>query len=193
VPAPSRTDADQLSEKILGTVVDLMREGGLGAVTTEAVAAAASVSKSSIYRRWQSMGELVAEAAAHAFPEIAIPDLGDTTAELRHFLTERVRQYSTPGAARLVASLIGAAVSHEHVTTFFNGWVDAQSLSSRAVFERAIERGELDPSSNVDDLRTIMSAPIMFRAVAEHGQPDGQLVETILGVLQASMTVPARS
>ena len=103
------------------------------------------------------------------------------------FLSERVRQYAEPGSARLVASLIGAAVGDEHVGEFFKSWVDAQSVSSRAVFERALARGDFDPAHDIDDLRTIMSAPIMFRAVAEDLPPDDALVETILAVLQAAM------
>ncbi|RNL65370.1 TetR/AcrR family transcriptional regulator [Nocardioides marmoriginsengisoli] len=179
--------ADPLTLKILDVVVALMREGGLAAVTTESVSAAASVSKATIYRRWPSMSKLVAEAATHAFPEVEVPDLGDVIAELRWFLTARIRQYAVPGSARLVASLIGASVSDDHVQSFFRDWVSGQSLSSRAVFERAAARGDFPASLDIDDLRTVMSAPVMFRAVAENGAPDEALVETTLTVLRALM------
>lgn len=185
--------ADPLAVKILDVVVELMRERGISAVTSESVAAAASASKSSIYRRWPSMGKLVAEAAAHAFPEVDVPDLGDTIAELRWFLQERIRQYSSPGSARLVASLIGASVSEEHVNAFFRSWVEQQSRSSRAVFERARARGEFDPRLDVDDLRTIMSAPVMFRAVAENRTPDAALVDSILAVVGAALRDPVET
>ncbi|MCR1786666.1 TetR/AcrR family transcriptional regulator C-terminal ligand-binding domain-containing protein [Nocardioides carbamazepini] len=177
--------ADPLTLKILEAVVALMRDGGISAVTTGSVAAAASVSKATIYRRWPSMSKLVAEAAAHAFPEVTVPDLGDVVAELRWFLTERIRQYAEPGSARLVASLIGASVSDDHVQAFFRSWVAAQSQSSRAVFERAVARGEFPADLDIDDLRTVMSAPVMFRAVAEDGVPDEALVETVLAMVRA--------
>jgi len=182
---PAGRAGDPLTLKILEAVVALMREGGVSAVTTGSVAAAASVSKATIYRRWPSMSKLVAEAAAHAFPEVEVPDLGDVVAELRWFLTARVRQYAEPGSARLVASLIGASVSDDHVQAFFRSWVAAQSRSSRAVFERAVARGEFPADLDIDDLRTVMSAPVMFRAVAEDGEPDEALVETVLAMVRA--------
>ena len=179
---------DDLGVRILHTCLDLMREIGTSAVTTEAVAAAASVSKASIYKRWPSRSHLIAASAAHAFPAVEVPDLGDVLAEVRHFLTTRIEQYATHGSARLVAGLIGAAASDPTVDEFFSSWVHAQMSSSQSIFDRAIARGEFPPGVRSDDLRTIMSAPVMFRAVAEHQQPGEELVESIIAVLRAAMT-----
>jgi AcrR family transcriptional regulator len=184
----SNDHRDPVGLRILEASIDLMRAGGTQAVTTEAVASQASVSKASIYRRWPSRSHLLAAAAAHAFPEIDVPDLGNVLDEVRHFLEGRVVQYSEPGASRLVASLIGASISDEKVNTFFREWISGQMLSSKSVFERATARGEFSPEWRVEDLRTIMSAPIMFRAVAENQAPDQELVECILRVLGSAMT-----
>lgn len=48
--------------RILSAVLDLVSEQGTGAISMEAVAARAGVAKSTVYRRWRSLPDLLADA-----------------------------------------------------------------------------------------------------------------------------------
>ena len=58
---PRREGAD---DEILAVTLEMLREGGYGALTVDAVAEHAGVAKTTLYRRWPSKSALVAAAIA---------------------------------------------------------------------------------------------------------------------------------
>ncbi len=82
-PRKGRPRSDDVHRRILDAARELLIEEGFSRLRLEHVAARAGVGKATIYRRWDSKealaGELLAELAG---PHIAIPDRGDTRAEL---------------------------------------------------------------------------------------------------------------
>ena len=58
-PGPGRPREERVTVAVLEAVVALVTETGLDAVTMDAVAARAGVSKPAIYRRWPTKQDLV--------------------------------------------------------------------------------------------------------------------------------------
>jgi alpha-ketoglutarate-dependent taurine dioxygenase len=73
-PGPGRPREERVTVAVLEAVVALVTETGLDAVTMDAVAARAGVSKPAIYRRWPTKQDLVIAAAETRVP----PAGGDT-------------------------------------------------------------------------------------------------------------------
>lgn len=93
--------------KILDAARDVLSAQGYPALTIEAVAAAAGVGKSTIYRWWPSKEALVADALAEIFRAEEIPDLGDTHAELRHAVDMTIDNYANEDMATSLPALAG--------------------------------------------------------------------------------------
>ncbi|MEU9828447.1 TetR/AcrR family transcriptional regulator [Micromonospora chersina] len=107
-PGPGRPRQEHVTGAVLSAVLELMTEQGLTAVTMDAVAARAGVSKPAIYRRWPGKHGLVLAAAETRIGVLGMPDLGEFRAELEAVLDARLGVYRIPGTARLLAGLIAA-------------------------------------------------------------------------------------
>ncbi|WP_246214846.1 TetR/AcrR family transcriptional regulator [Modestobacter muralis] len=130
----------------------------------DAVAATAGVGKATIYRRWRTKSDLVADAVADlSASSITLPDTGSLEGDLRLLLRGLVSAVNGPlGAATL--SLM-SALPHEPAlrTAFRSGPMDLWAIMYRQVWARAVERGEVDDSVPGSAVSSSASAPILQR------------------------------
>lgn len=193
-PATARPPlAQRQTDSILLATLDLLREGGTQAVTTDSVAAKAGVSKATIYRRWRSRSEMIVAAAQQLLTPIAVPDLGSFHAEVSHLVRLRCEDYHKPGVREVLSSIIGAAVEDEQIRTLFTSWVTTQTSTNGGIVERAVRRGELPPDVDRGGVATLMASGIFYRLVVEGREPDEQLTTTVLRVLQSFQTDDTRT
>jgi AcrR family transcriptional regulator len=169
--------------KVLDSVLDLLREGGYRAVTTGAVAARAGVSKETIYRTWRNKSELVVAALGVVLQPLDVPDLGSLELELVWLQEQRLKQYEQADTGRLLASLIGATAQDQLLAESFRRWARHQRTINTRIFQRAIERGELKLDCPIDNLVTLLAAPMAFRLVWEGRIPDHGLIDAVVQCL----------
>jgi AcrR family transcriptional regulator len=167
-------------DRILAATVDLLRSRGIAAVTTDAIAAGANVSKSSIYRRWRNKSEIIVSAIEEVITPVQIPDLGSFEAEVRYLLEIRRTQYVDGTNARVLRTFIGSAADDEVVRESFETWTSTQRLGALAMVRRGVERGEVHPAWELENLVTIIAAPTMFRAIIDSSAPTQSLVDDVI-------------
>ncbi|MCL7426869.1 TetR/AcrR family transcriptional regulator [Streptomyces sp. YS415] len=187
---PGRPREERVTGAVLKAVIDLVTESGIGAVTMDAVAARAEVSKPAIYRRWPTKQDLIIAAAETRIGALSVPDLGDFRAELRFILTARLDAYRMPGSDRLIAGLVGAAAEAGAVRGAYAGYTERITSETRRILERAIVRGEVRPETDVRAAATLVAAPLLFRLIVEQELPDAALVETLVDLV-ARAVAPA--
>jgi AcrR family transcriptional regulator len=155
---PSRDGA------IRGAILQVLAESGYAALTMDAVAAAAGVGKATIYRRWRTKSDLVADAVAE-LSEMSIepPDTGSLEGDLRVLLHWLVDAVNGPlGAATL--SLLSALPHEPGLREAFRGGpMGVWSSTFREVWERAEARGEVDHPIRGTAVASTASAPILQR------------------------------
>jgi AcrR family transcriptional regulator len=155
---PSRDGA------IRGAILQVLAESGYAALTMDAVAAAAGVGKATIYRRWRTKSDLVADAVAE-LSEMSIepPDTGSLEGDLRVLLHWLVDAVNGPlGAATL--SLLSALPHEPGLREAFRGGpMGVWSSTFRAVWEQAEARGEVDHPIRGTAVASTASAPILQR------------------------------
>ena len=170
-------------DSILDAIVELLREGGMAAVTTDAIAARADVSKATIYRNWPNKSEFLVAALERIIQPVDIPDMGSLEAEIRAFLEARHRQYSQPKVNRIFAAIVGASVDDPVLAATFHGWVAGQMSANMRIVQRGIARGEVDPAISLASIATMIAAPLLYRTVWERQAPSDELVETVVTCL----------
>ena len=155
---PSRDGA------IRSAILAVLAESGYAGLTMDAVAATAGVGKATIYRRWRTKSDLVADAVAElSATSIPLPDTGSLEGDLRVLLHGLVSAVNGPlGAATL--SLM-SALPHEPALreAFRRGPMGMWSDMYRQVWGRAVERGEVDDSVPGSAVSSSASAPILQR------------------------------
>lgn len=180
---PGRPREERVTGAVLGAVVDLVTEQGIGAVTMDAVAARAGVSKPAIYRRWPTKQDLIIAAAETRIGALVVPDLGDFRAELRFVLTARVEAYRQPGSDRLIAGLIGATAETGAVRGKYAEYTERITSETRRILERGIARGDVAPDTDVRAAATLVAAPLIFRLVGEQELPDARFVDALVDLV----------
>ncbi|MFG1664049.1 TetR/AcrR family transcriptional regulator [Streptomyces sp. Y7] len=180
---PGRPRQEHLTAAVLDAVVALVAEHGMGALTMDAVAARAGVSKPAMYRRWPTKQDLVIAAAESRIGPLTVPDLGDFRAELRTVLAARMEAYRQPGVARLLAGMIGAAAEAGAEPGAYRAYTARVMNETRHVLERGVARGDVRPDADLTDATTLVAASLVFRMVGEQRLPDEALVESMVDLI----------
>src|SRR6478672_8581823 len=96
-------------QAILDATLQLLaRDGDVGALTVEAVAARSGVAKTTIYRRWRDKWELALDAVMiDMLPRFANPvDVSDTRKELITFVDSVTKLWASPPYATAMQGLV---------------------------------------------------------------------------------------
>ena len=143
----------ELYRAVFHAVLTELAQSGYGALTVDAVARRARVSKATLYRRWPSKRDLVLAAVQASVPDPDhLPDTGTLRGDLIAFLTQVAAHLHGPTGSAVrgilsdilgdpgsAAELYGAAHRHRSVEQV------------RSLLARAAERGEV-PASVLDGL-----------------------------------------
>jgi AcrR family transcriptional regulator len=159
---------DPVRMSILDTTYDLLIDKGYAEATTDDIAAAARVSKATIYRHWRTKQELVVAAARMHLGTVDAPDLGSFADEIHWILEQRLEDYREPGTLRLVGSLVGAATSDPQLQALFTEWVEQLSRAIRRVVQRGIARGDVRPEIDILAIETLIAGIVARTVVAQH-------------------------
>lgn len=188
---PGRPREARVTSATLNAVIELVTEQGVAALTMDAVAARAGVSKPAIYRRWPSKQALIVAAAESRIGPLSVPDRGDLRSELREVLTARLASYRLPGTDRLLAELIGAAAQDGSVRGEYVAYTDRVMSETRAILERGIARGEVRPDIDVRSSATLVAAPLVYRLLAERELPGARFVDDLVELVVRAVANPA--
>ena len=130
---------------VLTQTLRLLTEGGYGAMSVDGVAAAAGVSKATLYRRYRNKRELVVASLSllrHEAP--AIPDTGDIERDLVAAIGGMLRYFlSNNGFAFVGAMLTESTGNPEFLTLFRQHVILPRRASLNGLLERGVQRGEL--------------------------------------------------
>ncbi|MFF2471873.1 TetR/AcrR family transcriptional regulator [Streptomyces sp. NPDC058066] len=180
---PGRPRQEHVTRAVLDAVVDLVAESGMAALTMDAVAARAGVSKPAMYRRWSTKQDLVIAAAESRIGPLTVPDMGDFRAELRAVLTARMKAYRRPGIDRLLAGVIGSAAEAGAEPGAYRAYTARVMSETRHLLERGVARGDVRADVDVSAASTLVAASLVFRMVGEQQMPDESLVESVVDLI----------
>ncbi|MFF3495511.1 TetR-like C-terminal domain-containing protein [Streptomyces sp. NPDC002795] len=133
--------------RIIEAVLDLIAESGYADLTMAAVAARAEVAKATVYRRWASREDLVADALESLMLPVAVPAEVTAAGTLREDLIATLIHSSAclqPHGRRFSAVLAAATASHPQIAdTLRERYIAGQREGIAACLHRAQERGEI--------------------------------------------------
>jgi AcrR family transcriptional regulator len=165
-----------LDDEILDAAVQLIAEGGVDALTMDAVARRAGVAKASIYRRFASKVDLLAAACAAVCP--ALPesiDTGSVRDDLLEILRLVVESFKAKQTNRVLPTVLAEASTNSEVKEALTRFTVTRRSRLAEAVRRGVDRGELaggiDEELLVDQLvgavlyRNLVTARPLTRAV----------------------------
>jgi AcrR family transcriptional regulator len=183
-------------EAILKSAAELLLEHGLDAVSMDAVATRAGVSKATIYRWWASK-EALALDALYTEWAAAAPDPRDTGSlrgDLIELLAPWARHVSTRRSyARVIAALLAEArTDPAFAAEYQRRVVLPRRDQAKAIFDRAIERGEIPADLDLEVALDLIYGPLYHRLLQGHAPLDDAFVRAAVNLALAGIESQVR-
>jgi AcrR family transcriptional regulator len=166
-----RPRSQQAQQAVLDAAADLLLANGLSAVSMDAVAQRAGVSKATIYRWWPSKETLALDAlytewaAARPHPR----DTGSLRGDLLSLLRPWARLAGSRPYGRVIAALVTEAQTDPvFAAEYRHRLVEPRRDQARAVFRRAIQRGEIPAHTNIEVAIDLLYGPLYHRLLHGH-------------------------
>ncbi len=159
----------RVTEAVFAAAIAELSSRDYADISVESIAARAGVHKTTVYRRWGSKPELIAQALAVVTgTSIQIPDAGGVDADLRALARAVQAVLATPeGAAISRALIIGGLSSPEIAGLMSQFWAGRLEVIS-VIADRAFERGQLPPGTDPAALMHAMVAPLYYELLVTH-------------------------
>ncbi|WSL78289.1 TetR/AcrR family transcriptional regulator [Kitasatospora sp. NBC_01266] len=167
--APSRSKGRPRSAAADQAILDATREAlaelGWGGLTMGHVALRAGVAKTTLYRRWPSKNELVVDAVASLFDELAVADLGSLQADIEDVVAQFASVLARPESqAALLAVFAEGSRDPQLRQRIREHIVDPQKVLVHQGLAHALARGEL--AAEPDPLAAAEQIDIIFDTIA---------------------------
>lgn len=172
-----------VSARIFDATLVLLVEKGFAGFSLSDLAERAGVTRSTLYRRWPLKSALILDAiAARINQQILLADTGGFQGDFTAALT---------GLSMFLASPVGrAAISAgleidrtETVVAQWKALGDARLAAIRAIFERAIARGEFPADGDWEAFLAAAAGAMYFRVIVTSRNPDPAWIARMMKML----------
>lgn len=163
---------------IESAAIELLREVGYERLSIEGVAHRACVSKSTIYRRWKNKAELIADAVHHyAFCKMPIFDTGSLRGDLIAVISEKVRTMQSADGQLFAGLMAATRTDSDLADLMLSSMSEGAGSVHAAIFERAMARGEIPPTADIQTVLELTPAVITFRLFMSRQHVDKKFIE----------------
>lgn len=167
---------------VMTAAAQLLAENGYSSITIEAIAARASVAKTTIYRWWSTKAaifmELYNELAAEMLTGL---DTGSVEKDLRNLLRGLFKLFTTTSAGPAMVGMIAEAQSSpEFAKVFQEQFMVHRRNITRKILERGVERGELQADLDINLAIDVISGSIWYRLLQGHAPLDEHFADSVI-------------
>jgi AcrR family transcriptional regulator len=164
--SPGRPRSIQSHQAMLEATLELLAEVGFNGMSIDAIAIRAGVGKTTIYRRYTSKEELVADAIESVREEIAIPDTGNFQRDIDALVENAAQITLSPLGRQTVAMIIGNASSNpQFARIYWIKYLQPRRKTFAVVLERAKARREIAPDLDSDLVFDMMSGIMLYASI----------------------------
>lgn len=170
-------------ERILAAAADLILQRGYDNMTVDEVAATAKAGKATVYRRWAGKEDLAFAALEQLYgQEFPVPDTGSIKGDLQASYQQVIEFANSEAGLAYLRMSVTESLRDERIASLYISAHERQERAARAVFERAIERGELRPDFRTDIAVSQLGGLVVLRAVVG-GMPTEADVDDLIDLL----------
>ncbi len=159
---------ERIDTEVVSTVLNLLRDGGYGAVTIDGIARKVKRARTSLYRRWPSKRALVAYAVVSEMGHNPAADTGALRGDLEAAVETFLSAFAGPLGQALAGLVADMARDDELAQIIRQEVLAARRKSMREAFARARARGEVRPDVDVELALDMLTGPFYFRTLFGH-------------------------
>jgi AcrR family transcriptional regulator len=177
---PGRPRSERARRAILKSANELLDGEGFAAVTMEAIAERAGVSKATVYRWWPNRAAVVMDGfLSTVSSEVPFPHTGYAREDIRLHMRRLTEAFGGRIGRTVAALLAEGQADPELADALRSRWLLVRRAEAREILELGIERGELrgglDPEVAVD----VLYGPIYYRLLVGHAPLDDDFADAL--------------
>jgi AcrR family transcriptional regulator len=185
-----RPRSERARKAVLDAAAELLLARGLEAVTMDAVAERAGVSKATIYRWWPTKQTLALDAlyrewdTSRSAPRDTGSLRGDLLAALRPWLRRvRVHPYG-----RVIAALVVEAQSDPAFAAVYHArFVQPRREPGRVILQRAVDRGEIPADTDPEVALDLIYGALFHRILHLHAPLTDNFTQQVVDTTLAGL------
>src|SRR4029077_13029797 len=182
-PGGPRSEESRQST-LRSTLKLLKQDGGFPELSIEAIAAAANVGKTTVYRWWPTKAALVAAAfSASADEEVCLRNTGSVQSDMSLQMRRLIRIFRSRRGKVVAALLAGGQSDPELIEAFRDRFLWPRRKQAYKTLQRGIDRGELPVDSDLDLILDSLYGPIYMRFLIRHDKLDESFADEICGLV----------
>jgi AcrR family transcriptional regulator len=167
----------RVREAVLSAVLHELEASGITGLSVEAVASRAGVNKTTIYRRWPTLDDLLVDALTEWSEDAnPVPDTGSIEAALLTVGRQLANQLNAGVGRQIAAVVLTAGLRSPQLRDATRRFFEQQALRATPQIAQAIERGELPANTDANALLTTFRAPLFYRMVTTGDAIDDDLI-----------------
>ena len=174
-----RVEGDRERE-ILDAALEVLSEVGYDRLTMDAVAQRAKASKATLYRRWNSKATLVVDALATRKATPPVPDSGDLRTDLLTAFCGMGGLTDHDTTSTFGAVMTALTTDPEFAAEFRSRVLQPKAQVSRALFQRAVDRGDVRADLDVDLVAPALAGIVLHRLFVMGEEPGPTLIENVI-------------
>ncbi|CAL9362996.1 putative HTH-type transcriptional regulator [Actinosynnema sp. ALI-1.44] len=180
-----RPRSAEIDRALTTATLDLLAEVGYDALTLDAVASRAGVSRPALYRRWPTKLHLVAHAALASVP-MPDPDTGDVREDL-----VRMANALVDGLSWVVLAVHAEA---RRVPGLVDGFLAERHAVVAEVVRRGVARGRLRADVDPELVCDLLFGPLVYHWLAtDRRRPAEEVFALVWPVISADRPAPGAS
>jgi AcrR family transcriptional regulator len=190
-PRRGRPRSEKARLAILEAAAELIMARGLAEVSMDAVAERAGVSKATIYRWWPTKETLALDALHNEWAAGAPSprNTGSLRGDLLSLLRPWAHLVGSRPYGRVISALITEAQSDpEFARVYLSRFLEPRREHARAVFRRAIERGEIPPDTKLELAIDMVYGPLYHRLLHGHAPLNERFVRDVVDTALDGLT-----
>lgn len=179
-----RQRSEESEDAILCATLQLLKKKALRDITVEEIARKAGVGKATIYKWWPSKAYVALDAFLRKMNRmVPNPDTGSAESDLKEQLEYLIAFYTSP-TGRIYGQFLAEAQSdNEFATLLRERFMKPRREIVGVIFDRAVERGEIDRSLDRDLILDLIYGPIIYRLMVLQRPFDRERVEAMISAL----------
>ncbi len=168
-PSRGRPRDESVQSAILNAALDIVREHGLAALSLDAIAKYAGTSRPTLYRWWQSKGEILLDAMLEATNRtVTYKQSGVLLNDLRQHARDYVVLLTGPYGAAYRAVFAEGLANDEFMKLVRTRLIAPRRAATQARLMQAIYAGELPRKVDIERLIDALYAPFLYRLILAH-------------------------
>lgn len=189
-PRRGRPRDATVRQRVLAAAVEIAAEDPALA-TFDRIAAAAGVSRTTLYRWWPGPRDLVLEALMESTRWSLAHDDGNARARITAQVADLVTIMTHEPTARMVRFLAGGSVVDQGARDRFAAhWLAPRHDAAAAILTAAIEAGQVRADTPVDVTIDLLFAPVYRRALLTSAPLDAGYADAVVDVIWRAIESP---